>query len=423
MNEISKKYRNYRIRSFTILWFVYAGFYLTRKNYAVSKAGIMDSFGLNEAQIGWIGGAYLAIYALGQFINGMLGDKLGSRIMLSLGMLGSAVMSLCFGFTPSLILLVLVWGTNGYMQSTGWSNSVKSMSQWFSVKERGVIMGLWCTCYQIGSAIATLIAAYVLGKYGWQSAFTIPAVMLIIIAVVYILFHKDTPESVGLPPISEYHNETEKQNDSSQTESEENRESVIKEVLSHPMVWMMGLSYFCLKFVRYSLMFWLPLYMTKQLGYEPQASGYLSTVPEIAGFLGVISAGLISDKLMGSRRAPVCVIMFFGLAIACLFQTKLCVMGIVPMVIGLSIIGFMTYGPDSIMTGAAAMDFGTRKGAATAAGFINGCGSVGAAIQEPLLGYFAVKFGYDYFFYIFIILAIIPGILMLTQWNAKPKEE
>ena len=403
---------------------MYAGFYLTRKNYAVSKSVMMDRFGINEAQIGWIGGAYLAAYALGQFANGMLGDKFGARVMLAAGMIGSALMSIWFGFTSSIILMVLIWGTNGYFQSAGWSNCVKSMTQWFSVRERGVVMGFWCTCYQIGSVAAGFIAAWALGKWGLMSCYSVPAVILLVIAVVYILFHKDTPESVGLPAIDEYHSVQKKTEEKNQKEkTEESSGSVLRQVLSHPMVWFMGLSYFCLKFVRYSLMFWLPLYLTKKLGYEPTASGFLATLPEIAGFLGAIFAGFVSDRLMGARRAPICALMFLGLAIICYFQSHLSVMGVVPMTIGLSIVFFMIYGPDSIMTGAAAMDFGTRKGAATAAGFINGCGSVGAAIQEPLLGFLAVKFGYDYFFYIFIPLAIIPFLLMLTQWNVKAQSD
>ena len=109
-------------------------------------------------------------------------------------------------------------------------------------------MGFWCTCYQIGSAIATFFAAYVLGHWGWQSAFSVPAAVLLFIAVIYILFHKDTPEKVGLPPISEYHGEKAEQAPEKidEPEKEGDKGRIIKEVLSHPIVWLMGLSYFCL---------------------------------------------------------------------------------------------------------------------------------------------------------------------------------
>ncbi len=423
MENTTARYRHYRARTFIIMWIVYAGYYFTRKTLAVATPGLMDQYGLNEVHIGWISGAYLGLYALGQFINGILGDKLGARVMLSIGMIGSAMMSIWFGFTTSVFLLVAVWGANGFFQSSGWSNSVKSMAQWFSVKERGTIMGFYCTCYQIGSALATMFAAYVLGHYGLKSTFVLPAVLLLVVAVIFILFQKETPEKAGLPPIDEYTGEnTGSTSGDAVSESEDDDTSVLKQVLSHPIVWLMAASYFCLKFVRYSLLTWLPLYLTKKLGYTPELSGYMSALPELVGFLGTVFAGVVSDKLMGSRRAPICAMMFLGLAIACYLQSFFGVMGPVGMTIGLSLVYFMIFGPDSIMTGAAAMDFGTRKGAATAAGFINGVGSIGAFVQAPLLGYLAHKYGYDYFFLIFIPLSIIPFILMLTQWNVRAKK-
>lgn len=429
MDGMSRKYTAYRIRSFAILWLVYAGYYLTRKNYAVAKSGLMDSMGLTEAQIGLIGGGFLAAYAVGMFVSGMMSDRFGARVMLVFGMVLSATASLFFGFTPSLALMILLWTANGLFQSTGWPASVKSMSQWFSVRERGKVMGLFCTNYQVGSALAQMFAAWTLGTWGLKSVFSIPAILLLVVAAIYVLFHKDTPEKAGLPPIEEYHGEKPVENveasDAPAPAPEEESGSIILQVLSHPMVWLMGMSYFCLKFVRYALMFWLPLYMVKKLGYSQVSAGSLSAIPEIVGFLGTIFAGYVSDRFFGARRAPICALMFLGLVAACLIQPRLCEMGTLPTIIGLSVIFFMIFGPDSIMTGAGAMDFGTKRGAATAAGFINGCGSVGTAIQEPVIGLLATRFGeagYNNFFYLMVPLAIIPFFLMLTQWNVKAKQ-
>lgn len=429
MDTISRKFRHYRMRSFTILWFVYAGYYLTRKNLSVCKTTLIDERGLSAAELGWIEGAFLATYALGQFLNGVLGDRLGPRVMLATGMISSAAMSALFGFAPGFLLLVLIWGLNGYAQASGWTSSVKSMAQWFATRERGVIMGFWCTCYQIGSLLAGVIATYSLGQWGLESAFAAPAIILVVIAAVYLLFHKDTPEKMGLPSAEEHYGDdrgraaeqTERQQAAQRAQTGQAEPSVIREVLSHPMVWLMGASYFCLKFIRYALLGWLPFYMTRELGFNPIESGYLANLPEIAGFLGAISAGFVSDKLMQSRRAPVCAIMFLGLALACALQTQLNAFGTVPMILGACLIFFMIYGPDSIMTGAAAMDFGSRKGAATAAGLINGFGSIGAAVQAPLLGYLAGIYGTQYFFHIFAPLAVVPFLLMVSQWNVKAR--
>ncbi len=413
------------MRSFVIIWLVYGGYYLTRKNYAVGKSSIMDELHLNTEQLGWIGGAFLGFYAIGQILNGILGDKIGPRVTLTCGMFLSVLMSVIFGFTSSLTLMILIWGVNGYSQSTGWPGSIKSMSRWFSDKERGVVMGLWSTCYQIGGALSTLLASYILSRLGWRPAFTLPAALLFLIAILYILFHKDSPEKCGLPPIDEFHG---RKNAIGPETNEYPRgvaepESTPVSIFSQPSIWVLGAAYFCVKFVAYSLMFWLPLYMVKELGYSPGKAGYLSAAPEAAGFLGSIFAGYASDRLSGSRRAPVCALMLMVLAGALFLQTKLCAAGFMPMICGLFAVGFFLYGPETTMVGATAMDFGSKDGAATAAGFVNGCGSAGTALQEPLIGFLAVRFGFDHFFYFTATLTIIPALLMLIIWNVKPGKD
>ena len=52
----------------------------------------------------------------------------------------------------------------------------------------------------------------------------------------------------------------------------------------------------------------------------------------------------------------------------------------------IGLIGFTLYGPDALMSGAAAMDVGSKRKAVLAAGIINGMGSVGAVVQELFLG-------------------------------------
>src|SRR5262245_22474161 len=56
-----------------------------------------------------------------------------------------------------------------------------------------------------------------------------------------------------------------------------------------------ALMYFCVKLIRYSFLFWLPLYMTEVLQYSPVHSGYASAVYELAGLVGVLFAGYVSE--------------------------------------------------------------------------------------------------------------------------------
>ncbi|CAN5342433.1 hypothetical protein BH10PLA2_BH10PLA2_26700 [soil metagenome] len=87
---------------------------------------------------------------------------------------------------------------------------------------------------------------------------------------------------------------------------------------------------------------------------------------------------------------------------------------------GLFAIGFLLYATDSLVSGTAAVDFGTKKGASTAAGLINGCGSVGAIVGGTLPGLLHDRLGWDGLFRILAVSLLLASCLLLPKWNAKP---
>src|SRR5580765_7280069 len=115
----------WRWRIFAITWLAYFGFYLTRKSFAVAKIGMGADealgaanysaapmsprpdgrLGLTDASMSWIDGAYLTAYALGQFVWGIAGDKVGPRWVVLTGMIGSVVAAVLMGASSLTIML------------------------------------------------------------------------------------------------------------------------------------------------------------------------------------------------------------------------------------------------------------------------------------------------------------------------------
>jgi OPA family sugar phosphate sensor protein UhpC-like MFS transporter len=197
----------------------------------------------------------------------------------------------------------------------------------------------------------------------------------------------------------------------------------IKKVLKVPMVWYMGFTYFCLKLIRYGLIFWLPLYFVQEMSFSPASAGLAATLFELGGVPSVIVIGVISDRLFQSRRGPTASIPLFFLAGFCLIQHLLGRAGPVWAMVGFALMGFALYGPDSLMCGAGAMDFGTRKGASTAAGFVNGMGSVGAILQGLIIPRLKLFAGWHGIFILFFGISLLSALIMLSQWNTIPEKE
>ncbi len=83
-------------------------------------------------------------------------------------------------------------------------------------------------------------------------------------------------------------------------------------------------------------------------------------------------------------------------------------------------IGLFLFGPDSLISGTAAIDFGTKKGAGTAAGFVNGVGSLGAILGGYLPGVLTTENDWTTLFYVFLVGILASAALLIPLWNTKP---
>src|SRR5437773_10117494 len=107
VTPIRSSYSRWRWQIFIITWLAYAGFYLTRKSFAVAKIGLQADprIGMSKPQMAWIDMANLGAYAVGQLIFGMAGDKVGPRRIVLAGMFGSVLAAVAMGASSAVILL------------------------------------------------------------------------------------------------------------------------------------------------------------------------------------------------------------------------------------------------------------------------------------------------------------------------------
>ena len=422
------KYEFWRLRIFGITWLAYAGFYLTRASFSVAKIGILEdpNLSLTTENMGVIDGLYLTAYAVGQFVWGMLGDKVGTRKIVLLGLLGSIIAGFAMGVSSVMLAFGVFALLQGLSQSTGWAPLAKNITNWFSLRERGVVMGWWATNYTIGGLIGAPFAGLMAIYFGgWRFAFFIPAIVLAVVMILFFLLQKNKPQDMGLPPIEEYHKEEPVSkgvsNDEIVSEPEEGSWKSIIEVIKNPMVIRLGAIYFFIKPTRYAILFWGPLYISESLGTGMAESAFVNSAFFLAGPFSVLAAGYASDKIFQSRRMPYCVISMFALAILLFFFNDLASVHSSLVSAGLLFsVGFLIYGPDSLVSATAAVDFGTRKGASTAAGVINGMGSIGAIAGGTIPGFFKDSWGWDGVFMFLSASVLIASILMISKWNALP---
>ncbi|AGZ34971.1 major facilitator transporter [Pseudomonas sp. VLB120] len=408
--------KRWRVQIFAITWLAYAAFYFTRKAFSVAKLGIGEdpNFMLDKAAMANLDAIYLAAYAVGQFTWGMLADRFGPRVVVLGGLLISAAAAVVMGSYATFPIFATCMLIQGLAQSTGWAGLCKNIGSFFPASQRGRVLGLWSSCYAFGGLVASPFAgwwAYTLVGT-WHAAFFSSAAVVAAVAVLFFFLQRNKPEDVGLPAV-----EPEPQSMSPGS----NLCSVwapLREVLRNRTVLTLGLAYFLLKPARYAILLWGPVIVFEQMpSVGKVGAAIIPTAFELAGLLGPIIIGLASDKLFGARRMPACVISLLLLTLTLAAFMGAMHSGSVMLVVALLfVMGLTLYGPDSMISGAAAIDFGTAKAGATAAGFVNGCGSVGAVLGGLLPGYFdSVTV-----FIVFAGCALFSALVLVPHWNSRP---
>ena len=117
--------------------FGYGMYYVCRLSLNVVKKPIVDEGIFSETELGIIGSVLFFTYAIGKFTNGFLADRSNINRFMTTGLLVTALVNLCLGFTNSFILFAILWGISGWFQSMGAASCVVGLSRWFTDKERG----------------------------------------------------------------------------------------------------------------------------------------------------------------------------------------------------------------------------------------------------------------------------------------------
>jgi OPA family sugar phosphate sensor protein UhpC-like MFS transporter len=229
---------------------------------------------------------------------------------------------------------------------------------------------------------------------------------------------RDTPQSLGLPSIEKARNDFPQHNKQNQENELSAKEILFTHVLNKPILWVLGISYFFIYFIRQAISDWMVLYLVEQKGYSQITAGTSLIWFEIGGVLGGLLAGWASDKIFSGNRGPINAL-FCMMSVLSIYLFTVTPPN-VPHAISLLIftMGFCLFGP-VVLIGIAAAELSHKKAAATATGFIGWIAYIGAASAGYPLGQITQSFGWNGFFITLIGSAAITSLLLLPLWKAK----
>jgi OPA family sugar phosphate sensor protein UhpC-like MFS transporter len=395
--------------AWALTWVSYASYYLGRKGISVSKRPMSDALGA-DVLVG-VESVYLAAYAVGMSANGFLGDRIGARRLIGFGMLLSAAACVAFGASSIGVAFLAAFLVNGLAQSSGWPGNIKAMAEWTTPGNRGRVMGFWATCYQVGGAAANPLLGLLLTLgLGWRATFFLPALWLALVGLAVLLFLKRGPGAGDATAKGEGASGDDPAE--ARLRAEERRR-----VLRSRVVYCYGGAYFGIKIIRYAILLWLPFYLSTALHYPDGTAASVSSSFEVGGVLGTIGMGFLSDRLRSVPRSVLASAWLVMLAAALYLYVQIGGLGMGVNFAAMALVGALLFGPDSLLSGAAAQDAGGKYAAGVAAGMVNGIGSVGAILQEALTRGVSKHYGWDKLFYVFVGLALFSAACLVPTFR------
>ena len=400
------------------VWFTYGAFYFCRTNISAAVPGLKEplesgGLGLSAVEVSYILAATKIAYAAGQLLNGQLAEQIAPRKLLAIGMFGTALLNVVFGFGTAVYFLTFIWACNGYSQSLGWTPCVRVLANWFPVWQRGRVIGLVGTGYQVTAVLTYLVAGFSAEWLGWRGALWVPAGIMVGTAVGMLLLLEERPPDGAEPT------ETELEPKAPSNAPENSLGKNFLLTVTNPSLWLLGLSLGLLNASRYGFLDWglTHLKEVQETGVGKAALKY--AVLPIGAVAGSYLAGWATDRFFGSRRAPVTCILLVALGALSLCYDSIARASVPATLLLLVAIGFCIYGPQVLLVGTAPADLARRGTSAAAAGFVNCMGYIGAASGDYFTGRSLDKYGWEKTIYLWAFWAFAAAVAAGLLWNAS----
>ncbi len=365
------------------LGLTYAVLYFARYNLNSLK----DVKVISEAEYGQVFAIGAWVYGLSFLVNGPLTDRLGGRRTMLIATAGSALANVALGLVARqrglespVTWMAPLYAVNMYFQSFGAVSIVKVNSSWFHLRERGMIGGAFGILISLGIYFAFDGGLKIARALPPEWVFLIPAAALLVFFAVTLRWVRDLPSQAGLHDFDPQ--------DASSLEDGPRLAlgQVLRNMLTHPAIVTIMCIEWCSGFLRNAIMHWYRDFARGMGLRDSFVYAHWGILLCLAGILGGVFAGVVSDRVFQSRRGPMAAVLYGLMLLA-----GLCMLPALttPASIGWIVI-FMSMcviGVHGMLSGTASMDFGGRKNTGVAVGIIDGMVYFGTGVQSLLLGY------------------------------------
>jgi ACS family glucarate transporter-like MFS transporter len=289
--------------------------YADRATIAIAGPELKKLLGLSPVQMGFVFSAFAWSYVLAQLPGGWLLDRFGSKVtyffsiflwstftmlMGTVGFLtGAAAVATLF----TLRLLI------GAAEAPSFPGNSRLASAWFPTAERGTAAAIFNSAQYFATVLFAPLMGWLVHSFGWQSVFYVMGALGIVMSFVWrktVYGPKDHPR-INAAELAYIEAggalvDLESKNKVAAT-TELDTWSCIRQLLGNRMLLGVYIGQYCINTLTYFFLTWFPVYLVTERHMTILKAGFVAALPAVAGFLGGVLGGVISDRMIKSGKS------------------------------------------------------------------------------------------------------------------------
>ena len=375
----------------------YLAVYIARNVLGAVTPQMVASGTFTEEAIGTISSIYFICYAVGQLINGVIGDKIRASYMISLGLLLAGVSNILFPLLADHALATQIsYGATGFFLAMVYGPMTKVVAE--------NLEPIYATRCSLGYTFASFVgspgAGLLAACRSWENTFFASSLALAAMAIVFFACFT-VFEKKGMIQYGKY-------------KSEKKRGGSVKVLFKHHIV-KFSLISIITGVVRTSVIFWLTTYISQALHFSPDVAAILYTVSTLIISLTAFVSIFVYEKIMKFNMDATILLMF---SLSTVFFLLVYLIKIPAVNIALMVLAIMSSNASSTMLWSRYCPSLRDTGmVSSVTGFLDFLSYMAAAAANVLFANAVTSIGWNNLILVWMGLMII-GVLIALPYHA-----
>lgn len=276
-----------------MLLVVYIFNFVDRQILSILAAPIQADLGLDDTEMGLLGGlAFALLYSTMAVPLAVLADRTSRSWVIAISLAAwSGFTALC-GLAQNFWHIFIARLGVGIGEAGGVAPSYALVGDYFPSERRATALSVYSLGIPIGSGLGVLMGGYIAATVDWRAAFFAVGLAGVAIVPVFKLLVRDKakPAAAASNPV-----------EMSQSPTLKATASIIA---CKPSFWFLSFGAAMSSMLGYGIAFWLPSLLIRSFGFDlVEASQFFGALLLIGGVVGVLTGGMIADRLGGRDRA------------------------------------------------------------------------------------------------------------------------